>query len=136
MTPTMAPEIHLGSNTPLAAQPVRLAFGISPQDVAARIRLKIPRGYENDVADLNPNPTLHLTSNTADSIVAVATSNHKPIVSEHLSHNAQQLSFLRHDHLPKVTLTENFLFTHAFHRLQRRHYLKTLNKDSIIGDYL
>jgi hypothetical protein len=65
----------------LAAEPICLALRVAPKDVASTVPLKIPRSYENNIMDLDPDPTLHFASNATDSLMTISTFDHEPIIT-------------------------------------------------------
>jgi hypothetical protein len=53
------------------SEPFRLVFPVSPENVASRIRLKIPRRNQNNITLANPHATFQLASNPAQPLFAV-----------------------------------------------------------------
>lgn len=100
----------------MAAKPIRLALRVAPKDVASTVSLKIPRGYENNVTYLDPDPALHFASNATDSLMTISAFDHEPIITQHLNNYAKELPLIRHNHFSQGAFAKDLFLTHACHR--------------------
>jgi len=87
----------------LAVKYLRLVLCVTPEHVRAT-GLEIPRGNQYHIANLDPDPPLHLPSYPANSVGSVLTLHHYPIVPEHLGYNPKQLTYTWKNQLIDVSL--------------------------------
>src|SRR3989304_1781134 len=105
-----------GCEATLATKPVGLALRIPPEDIASAISLEIPRSHQNGIADLDPDPALHLAANSTHSFMTICTLDHESIVTQHLGYYAKHLAFTRRDHFSEIAFAQNLFLSHTSHR--------------------
>ena len=66
---------------------------VAPNHVAALTSLELPWGNNNYVAFTNPDPSLHFSTDTAQSFCAVLALHHYAVKPEQLSDYAQDFAF-------------------------------------------
>jgi hypothetical protein len=107
----------------MASQPFGLVSSISPENVTALVRLKIPRRNQNNVAFSNPHSPLQLASNSAQPFFAILTLHHDSFSTQHFNSRAQHIVRTRQQHILKVPLIFDFSFTHPQHQIPWLHLL-------------
>ena len=68
-------------------------------DDVSLVTLDFSDGHENNVADIDPNPILHLATDVAKSLFLVSTHDENPRIAEHLGHLTINLSVLSKQYL-------------------------------------
>jgi hypothetical protein len=113
------------------SKPVRLIPPVPPENIASRIRLKIPRRNQNNIALPDPHSPLQLAANPAQPFLTVLTLHHDSFGAQHLNSRAQHIVCTRQQHVFKVSFicdfsfaylpTPNYVveFTHTTHLLIR-----------------
>jgi len=69
-----------------------LQGGVAPDDVAAGFRLEIPWRNDHRVVFPDPDSALHLTSDTAETVVNICTFHQDFVIAEKLSHGFKDLT--------------------------------------------
>jgi hypothetical protein len=92
-------------------KPLSLIPPIPPENVAALVRLKIPRRNQNNVAFPNPHSPFQLASNSAQPFFAVLALYQESFSAQHFNSRAQHIVRTRQQHFLKVSLVFDFSFT-------------------------
>jgi len=88
----------------MASQPFALVSSVSPENVAALVRLKIPRRNQNDVAFSYPDPSFHLPPYATKAFMPILALNQNSVEAQELHCYAQHVALGGHDHV-----TQGFL---------------------------
>jgi hypothetical protein len=101
----------------MPSQPFRLIFPVPPENVAALVRLKIPRRNQNDVAFSDPHSPFQLASNSAQPFFAVLAFHQDSFSAQHFDSSAQHIVCTRQQHIFKITFICDFSLTHPQHQI-------------------
>jgi hypothetical protein len=93
-------------------QPIRLVSPVTPENVASRIRLEIPRGNQNNVAVSDPNSSLEFAANSAQSFFAVLALHHDSVGTKQFNSNTQNVILGRQNHVFQAAFICDFSFSH------------------------
>jgi hypothetical protein len=105
------PPLSLHRKVTFFPEPVGLVSSVSPEDVAASVRLEIPRRNQNDVALSYPNTPFQLAANPAQPFFAILALNHDSVATKHLHGYSKNIASAWQNHVRKIIFVCNFSFT-------------------------
>jgi len=95
------------------SQPFGLIPFVSLYDVAPLVKLEIPRRDQNNISLPYPHSPLHLSPNSAETLLAVLAAHQNPIETQHFFGYANDVVNHRQHHILKLFLADDLLFSQS-----------------------
>ena len=102
---------RLKSEVAVVYQPFFFVSSVPSVNVASSVRLEVPRGDQDDVADTDPDSSLQLAPNSAQPFLAVFTLHQHSVKTQHLDSCAQYIVGDRQFNVPKIIFADDFSLT-------------------------
>lgn len=94
--------LFLDCEVAVVSEPSQFVSSVACEDIAPRVRLKVPRRHQNDVSNPDPHSSLELPPDPAETLVTILTLHHDSFKPEQFCGNSKNIGPTWQLHLAKV----------------------------------